>query len=71
MITALKLKENQLDELYDWVDGLPMSRTKKYIYQLAKKYQQGFLRWSSHGRSNPPFLSQNHLNPQLPSRKLL
>ena len=31
MITALKLKEAQLDELYDWIDGLPMSRPKKYI----------------------------------------
>jgi hypothetical protein len=37
MITALKLKENQLDELYDWVDGLPMSRPKKYAYQLKKE----------------------------------
>jgi hypothetical protein len=30
MITEKPLKERELDELYDWVDSLELSRPKKY-----------------------------------------
>ena len=31
MLTEKLLKERELDELYDWVDSLELSRPKKYI----------------------------------------
>jgi len=31
MITDKTLKERDLDELYDWVDSLSLSRPKKYL----------------------------------------
>lgn len=30
MLTEKTLKERELDELYDWVDSLELSRPKKY-----------------------------------------
>ncbi len=62
MITALQLKESQLDELYDWVDGLALSRPKKYIFSEIKKYQSRLFRWNLNGINHSSLLPQNCIN---------
>ena len=56
-----QLTEVELDDLFAWVDTIPLSRPKKYLAPQLQEHQQRLLGWPLDGRDGQPFLPQDGL----------